>query len=65
MYRIEFVRLLEFENSIMINENVIDQVDENQKMNYVKVLHIENDRNLLLIHLNVLELYDQNYVHRE
>jgi hypothetical protein len=49
----------------MINENVIDQVDENQKMNYVKVLHIENDRNLLLIHLNVLELYDQNYVHRE
>jgi hypothetical protein len=49
----------------MINENVIDQVDENQKMNYVKVLHIENDRNLLLIHLNVLELYDRNYVHRE
>jgi hypothetical protein len=46
----------------MTNGNVVHQIDENQKMNYAQVLHIENDRNLLLIHLNVLELYDQNYV---
>jgi len=28
----------------MLNEIVIDQVDEDQKMMYVEVLHIENDQ---------------------
>jgi hypothetical protein len=42
---------------------VIDQVDEDQKMMYVQVLHIENDQNLYVICSNVLALYDQNYVH--
>jgi len=47
----------------MLNKIVIDQVDEDQKMMYVQVLHIENDQNVFVIYLNVLQLYDQNYVH--
>jgi len=47
----------------MLNKIVIDQVDEDQKMMYVQVLHLENDQNEFVIDWNVLQLYDQNYVH--
>jgi len=47
----------------MLNKIVIDQVDEDHRMMYVQVLHIENDQNVFVIYLNVLQLYDQNYVH--
>jgi hypothetical protein len=60
---IEFVQYLILENLKMLNKIVIDQVDEDQKMMYEQVLHIENDQNVFVIYLNVLQLYDQNYVH--
>jgi hypothetical protein len=47
----------------MLNKIVIDQVDEDQKMMYVQVSHLENDQNEFVIDWNVLQLYDQNYVH--
>ncbi len=63
LYQIKFVRYLIHKNLIMLNKILIDQVDEDQKMMYVQVLHIENDQNVFVIYLNVLQLYDQNYVH--
>jgi hypothetical protein len=47
----------------MLNKIVIDQVDEDQKMMYVQVSHLENDQNEFVIDWNVLQLYDQNCVH--
>jgi hypothetical protein len=38
----------------MLNKIVIDQVDEDQKMRYVQVWHIENDQNVFEIDWNVL-----------
>ncbi len=60
---IKFVRYLIVENLKMLNKIVIGRVDEDQKMMFVRVLQIENDQNVFVIDSNVLELYDQNYVH--
>ncbi len=63
MNEIKFVEYLNHKNSKMLNKIVIDQVDEDQKMMYVQVSHLENDQNEFVIDWNVLQLYDQNYVH--